>query len=154
MARGLPRDTENIPVYTGKILPVTTLLKSAFLASIYYVIKQHCCLSHTLCMCALDARFLHLFSCCWQDGGSPTFIEVDRWCMPSLFCGEEVVVHYTVLQKYEHTQLKQNLLRSVTLDIITRVFDNVAFVCIHVVERFSKDFSEVHDGLRIRGFRL
>ena len=26
---------------------------------------------HTLCMCALDARFLHSFSCCWQDGGSP-----------------------------------------------------------------------------------
>ena len=58
---------------------------------------------------------------------------------------------YTVLQKYEYTGLKQNLLRSITLDIITRVFDNAAFVCIHVVERFSKDFSEVR-GLRSRGF--
>ena len=110
-------------------------------------------ITHTLCMCSLDARFLHLFSCCWQDGGSPTFIEVDRWCMSSLFRGEQVVVHYTVLQKYEHTQLKQNLLRSVTLDIITRVFDNAAFVCIYVVERFSEDFSEVR-GLRSRGFQL
>ena len=52
MSCGLPRDTENILVYAGKILPVTTLLKSAFLVSIYYVIKQHYWLSHTLCMCA------------------------------------------------------------------------------------------------------
>ena len=37
---GGPRDTENILVYTGKILPVTTLLKSPFLVNIYYVIKQ------------------------------------------------------------------------------------------------------------------
>ena len=80
---GGPRDTENILVYTGKILPVTTLLKSAFLVSIYYVIKQHCCSSQldTLCMCTLDARFFHSFS---QDGGSPTFIQVYRWCLHSL----------------------------------------------------------------------
>ena len=60
---------------------------------------------------------------------------------------------YTVLQKYEHTGLKQNLLRSITLDIITRLFDNGAFVCIHVVARFSKDFSEVR-GVKSRGFQL
>ena len=51
--------------------------------------------------------------------------------------------NYTVLQKYAHIGLKQNLLRSITLDIITRLLDNAAFVCTHVVERFSKDFSEV-----------
>ena len=60
---------------------------------------------------------------------------------------------YTVLQKYAHIGLKQNLLRSTTLDIITRLFDNTAFVCIHVMERFSKDFSEVR-GLRSRGFQF
>ena len=65
----------------------------SFKVSIYYVIKQRCCLSHldTLCMCALDARFLHSFL---QDGSSPTFIQVYQWCLPSLFCGEQLVVHY------------------------------------------------------------
>ena len=58
---------------------------------------------------------------------------------------------YTVLQKYAHTGLNQNLFRSTTLDIITRLLDNAAFV--HVVGRFSKDFSEV-GGLRSRGFQL
>ena len=57
---------------------------------------------------------------------------------------------YTVLQKYAHTGLKQKLLRSTTLDIITRLLDNAAFVCVHVVGRFSKDFSEMH-GLRSPG---
>ena len=51
--------------------------------------------------------------------------------------------NYTVLQKYAHIGLKQNLLRWKTLDIITRLLDNAAFVCVHVVGRFSKDFSEV-----------
>ena len=60
---------------------------------------------------------------------------------------------YTVLQKYAHVGLKQNLLRSITLDIITRLLDNAAFVCMRVVERFSKDFSEVR-GSRSRGFQL
>ena len=60
---------------------------------------------------------------------------------------------YTVLQKYAHIGLKQNLLRSITLDIITRLLDNAAFVCIHELGRFSKDFSEVR-GLRSRGFQL
>ena len=40
-----------------------------------------------------------------------------------------------------------------TLDIGTRLLDNTAFVHIHVVERFSNDFSEV-GGLRSRGFQL
>ena len=60
---------------------------------------------------------------------------------------------YTVLQKYAHIGLKQNLLRSKTLNIITRLRDNAAFVCVHVVGRFSKDFSEVR-GLRSHGFQL
>ena len=54
---------------------------------------------------------------------------------------------YTVLQKYAHIGLNQNLFESTTLDIITRLLDNAAFVCLHVVGRFSKDFSEVR-GLR------
>ena len=58
-----------------------------------------------------------------------------------------------VLQKYAHIGLNQNLLRSTTLDIITRLLANAAFVCVHVVGRFSKDFSEVR-GLRSRGFQL
>ena len=60
---------------------------------------------------------------------------------------------YTVLQKYAHIGLKQNLLRSTTLSIITRLRDNAAFVCVYVVRRFSKDFSEVR-GLRSQGFQL
>ena len=63
------------------------------------------------------------------------------------------MLDYTVLQKYAHIGLKQNLLRSTTLDIITRLLDNAAFVCVHVVGRLSKDFSEVR-GLRSRGFQL
>ena len=62
-------------------------------------------------------------------------------------------VFYTVLQKYAYIELEQNLLRSITLDIITRLLDNAAFVCVHPVGRFSKDFSEVH-GLRSQGFQL
>ena len=57
----------------------------------------------------------------------------------------------TVLQKYAHIELNQNLFRSTTLDIITRLLDNAAFICVHVVGRFSKDFSEVR-GLRSGGF--
>ena len=64
-----------------------------------------------------------------------------------------VLEYHTVLQKYAHIELKQNLLRSITLDIVTRLLDNATFVCIHVVGRFSKDFSEVR-GLRSRGFQL
>ena len=39
------------------------------------------------------------------------------------------------------------------LDIITRLLDNAAFVCVHVVGKFSKDTSEVR-GLRSLGFQL
>ena len=57
VARGLPRYTDNILVYIRSILPVTTLLKSAFLISISHVtkqvIKQPPIVYHTLC--ALDA---------------------------------------------------------------------------------------------------
>ena len=60
---------------------------------------------------------------------------------------------YTVLQKYAHIGLNQNLFRLTTFDIITRLFDNAAFVCVHVVGRFSKDFSKVR-GLRSQGFQL
>ena len=49
--------------------------------------------------------------------------------------------------------VEEKLLRSTTLDIITRLLDNAAFVCVHVVGRFSKDFLEVR-GLRSRGFQL
>ena len=63
------------------------------------------------------------------------------------------MVIYTVLRKYAPIGSKQNLLRSTTLDIITRLLDNAAFVCVHVMGRFSKDFSEV-GGLRSRGFQL
>ena len=62
-------------------------------------------------------------------------------------------ISFTVLQKYAHIGLKQNLLRSTTLDIITRLRDNAVFVCVHEVRRFSKDFSEVR-GLVSRGFQL
>ena len=88
--------------YSGVLenLPVTTLLKSAFLVSIqcqHLMVafttssSNHYSLSHTLC--ALDARFLHSFSFCCQDGDSLTFKEVDRWCLPSLFRKEQLVVH-------------------------------------------------------------
>ena len=62
-------------------------------------------------------------------------------------------INYTVFQKYAHIGLKQNFLRSTTLDIITRLLDNAAFVCVRVVGRFSKDFSEVR-GLRRQEFQL
>ena len=61
--------------------------------------------------------------------------------------------HYTVLRKYAHIGLKQNFLRWTSHDIITRLLDNAAFVCVHLVGKFSKDFSEVL-GLRSRGFQL
>ena len=60
---------------------------------------------------------------------------------------------YTVLQKYAHLGFNKNLFRSTTLDIITRLLDNAAFVCVNVVGRFSKEFSEV-GGLRSRGFQF
>ena len=62
-------------------------------------------------------------------------------------------LNYNVLQKYTRIRLNQNLFRSTTLDIITRLLDNAAFICVHVVGRFSKDFSEVR-GLRGRRFQV
>ena len=59
-------------------------------------------------------------------------------------------VFYTVLQNSAHIGLKQNVLRSIIPDIFTRSLDNAVFVCVHVIGRFSKDFSELH-GLRRRG---
>ena len=76
-----------------------------------------------------------------------------KWSTITTSFGGEWLSIYTVLQKYAHIVLKQNLLRSITLDIITRSLDNAAFVCIHVVGRFSKDFLEVR-GSRSRGFQL
>ena len=49
--------------------------------------------------------------------------------------------------------VETKLLRSTTLDIITTLLGNTAFVCVHVVGRFSKDFLEVR-GLSSRGFQL
>ena len=98
-------------------------------------------------------------------------LSVRHGVSPSIFSRERLKVHkfcellqifnsilelisiYTVLQKYAYIELKQNLLRSITLDIITRLLDNVAFVCVDLVGRFSKDFSKVR-GLRSRGFQL
>ena len=45
---------------------------------------------------------------------------------------------YTVLQKYAHIGLNQNLFRSTTLDIITRLHYSAVFVCVHVVGSFQK----------------
>ena len=54
---------------------------------------------------------------------------------------------------YLYTQTRKSLEELKTLDIGTRMLDNAAFVRIHEVERFSKDFSEV-EPLTSRGFRL
>ena len=73
-----------------------------------------------------------------------------------------LAVEHTLLGMFLHciaeiraywVETKLNLLRSTTLDIITRLRDNAAFVCVHVVGRFSKDLSEVR-GLRSRQFQL
>ena len=77
-------------------------------------------------------------------------------CKPialSMKCLIELLV-YTVLQKYAHYQAETKPSEiSTTLDIITRLLDNAAFVCLHVVGRFSKGFSEVQ-WLRSPGFQL
>ena len=61
---------------------------------------------------------------------------------------------YTVLQKYANTGLKQNLLKSITLDVITRLLDNAAFFFIHVGgggEDFLK-ISRKYVGREVEGF--
>ena len=62
-----------------------------------------------------------------------TTVYIISFTLILLHCIAEVRAHW----------VEQNLLRSITLDIITRLFDNTAFACIHVVGIFSKDFSEV-----------
>ena len=47
---------------------------------------------------------------------------------------------YTVLQKYAHIGLNQNLFRSTTLDIITRLLDNTAFQFVFV---WWEDFQKI-----------
>ena len=59
---------------------------------------------------------------------------------------------YTHFHNYSHTERKSPE-ELKTLNIVTTLLDNAAFVRIHVVERFSKDFSEVC-GLRSRRFQL
>ena len=44
---------------------------------------------------------------------------------------------------YAYTWKRFSLEELKTLDNGTRLFDNAAFVCIHMMERFSKDFLEV-----------
>ena len=68
--------------------------------------------------------------------------------MPVLHCIAEIRA-YWVETKPSEIETRG----SKTLDIITRLLDNAAFVCVHVVGRFCKDFSEVR-GLRSRGFQL
>ena len=63
--------------------------------------------------------------------------------------GENFTFFYTVLQKYAHIGLNQNLSRSTTLDTIIRLLDNAVFACVHVVGSFSKDLSEV-EGFNFR----
>ena len=98
------RDTENILIYWKNFTSGHSFKVSVFsqhllrhqAATIVY---------HTLSLntqCALDARFLHSFSCCWQDGSSPTFIELDRRCLSGLFCIEQVrasSIHFHVAGK-------------------------------------------------------
>ena len=67
-------------------------------------------------------------------GTSPAF---------SLHCIVEIPPYWVETKPSEMT----------TLDIIIGLLDNAAFVCVHAVGRFSKDFLEVR-GLRSRGFQL
>ena len=93
----LPQDTENILVYWKNFTSDHSFKVSIFsqhsMSAFTMSSSSHYSLSHT--PCALDAGFLHSFSCCWKDGSIPTFIQVDRWCLPSLFCREQLVVMTT-----------------------------------------------------------
>ena len=57
----------------------------------------------------------------------------------------EYVSHY--IAEFRAHWVVTDLLRSITIDIITRLLENAAIVCTHVVGRFSNDFSELR-GLR------
>ena len=77
--------------YTGIEVGDYSLKVSIF--SQHLLRHQHVIKQPLLFITHTDARFLHSFSCCWQDGGSPTFMEVDPPCLPSLFCSEQLMVH-------------------------------------------------------------
>ena len=49
----------------------------------------------------------------------------------------------THFHNYSHTSKRKSPEELKNLGIGTRLLDNAAFRCIHVVERFSKHFSEV-----------
>ena len=51
--------------------------------------------------------------------------------------------YYTDLQNYVYTWKRLSLEELKTLDIGTRLFDNAAFVRIHVMERFSEGFLRI-----------
>ena len=66
---------------------------------------------------------------------------------------EIVGVHITLIFIITHTQKRKSPDKLKTLDIGSRLLNNAAFVRIYMVERFSKDFSEVRE-LRSREFKL
>ena len=57
-----------------------------------------------------------------------------------LHCIADLHAHWVETEPFE--------VDKITLDIITRLLDSAAIICIYVVGRFSKDFSELR-GLRI-----
>ena len=63
------------------------------------------------------------------------------------------LILFTLIFIITRTQKRKPLEELKTLDICTRLLDNAAFVYIHVVKKFSKDFSEV-GRLRSPGFQL
>ena len=63
-------------------------------------------------------------------------------------------MQFTLILIIAHTHGKEKRFEELkTLNIVTRLLENAAFFRIHVVERFSKDFSEVR-GLRSQWFQL
>ena len=60
---------------------------------------------------------------------------------------------YTNFHTYARTWIRKLIKKLKILDINNTLFDNVAFVFVHVMETFSKDFLGVR-GFRSRGFQL
>ena len=122
--------TESKPTYRNNQIRYGRLLSKSTL-----VIAQACCELQTT----------------WTIKGSTLdCTEILKNSIMQVFRKQNLVPNiYTVLQKYAHIGLKQKLLRSTTLDIITRLLDKAVFICVHVVGRFSNDFSEVR-WLRIK----
>ena len=58
---------------------------------------------------------------------------------------------YTNFHNCSHSQKRKSLEELKTLAISTRLLYNAAFVSLHLVERFSKNFSEV---LEVKGLRF